>query len=129
MAAVVHGGLVLTAGMTPRRAGVLQVRGTVGDDVDLAAAQEAAAMAAGNALLAVAEAAGGLERVARVLRMTVFVAAVDGFTEHSRVADGASRALTAQLGPRGRAARSAVGVASLPSGAPVEVELTVALAD
>ncbi|SFL32388.1 RidA family protein [Geodermatophilus ruber] len=125
--AVVHGGLVWTAGMTPRRDGRLTVRGVVGADVDLAAAREAAALAAGNTLLAVAEALGSLDAVARCVRMTVFIAAVDGFTEHAAVADAASAVLRERLGERGIVARSAIGVRTLPSGAPVEVELTAAV--
>lgn len=127
VAAVRYGSLVATAGMTPRRAGVLQVRGTVGADVDLAAARAAAELAARNAVTAVEELLGGLDGVAGVLRMTVYVAAAPGFEQHSAVADGASAEVVGLLGPRGRAARAAVGVATLPSGAPVEVDLLVAL--
>lgn len=125
--AVVHGGTVWTAGMTPRRAGQLVVRGVVGRDLDVAAAREAAGMCAENALTAVAEALGGLDPVVRCLKMTVFVAAVDGFTEHAAVADGASGVLRERLGDRGVVARSAIGVRTLPSGAPVEVELVAAV--
>ncbi len=126
MPAVRHGGIVWTAGMTPRRAGELVVRGVVGRDVDLGEARAAAGLAAGNALTAVDESLGGLEQVERCLKMTVFIAAVDGFTEHAAVADGASEALRERLGDRGVVARSAIGVRTLPSGAPVEVELVVA---
>lgn len=122
VAAVVHDGIAYSAGMTPRIDGVLVVTGRVGAEVSLDAAREAAALAARNALAAVAD--GG--HVLRCLRMTVYIAAVEGFTEHSRVADAASDALAAVLG-RAELARSAVGVAGLPGGAPVEVELTVAL--
>lgn len=125
--AVVHGGLAWTAGMTPRRHGELLVRGTVGREVGVAAAREAAGIAAGNTLTALAEALGGLDAVERCLKLTVFVAAVEGFTEHAAVADGASAVLTERLGERGVVARSAVGVATLPSGAPVEVELLAAV--
>ncbi|MGY1642269.1 RidA family protein [Geodermatophilus sp. SYSU D00703] len=125
--AVVHAGLVWTAGMTPRRDGQLVVRGVVGRDVDLATAREAAGLAAGNTLTAVAEALGGLDAVARCVKMTVFIAAVDGFTEHAAVADGASAVLRERLGERGVVARSAIGVRTLPSGAPVEVELVAAV--
>jgi enamine deaminase RidA (YjgF/YER057c/UK114 family) len=125
--AVVHGGLVWTAGMTPRRHGELVVRGVVGRDLDLAAAREAAALAAGNTLTAVAEALGGLDEVERCLKLTVFIAAAEGFTEHAAVADGASAVLRERLGERGVVARSAIGVATLPSGAPVEVELLAAV--
>jgi enamine deaminase RidA (YjgF/YER057c/UK114 family) len=126
--AVVHGGIAYTAGMTPRRYGELVVSGVVGRDLDVGAAREAAGLAAGNAVTAVVEAVG-LPAIVRCLKMTVFIAAVDGFTAHSAVADGASTVLRERLGERGIVARSAVGVATLPSGAPVEVELVVAVDD
>ena len=125
--AVVHDGLAYTAGMTPRHNGELVVVGVVGRDLDVAAAREAAGLAAANALTAVVEAVGDLSAIVRCLKMTVFIAAVEGFTEHSAVADGASAALRERLGDRGAVARSAIGVATLPSGAPVEVELVVAV--
>ena len=125
--AVVHAGVAYTAGMTPRRGGELVVFGVVGRDLDVAAARDAARLAAGNALTAVVEAVGDLSAIVRCLKMTVFIAAVDGFTAHSAVADGASAVLREKLGERGAVVRSAVGVASLPSGAPVEVELVAAV--
>jgi enamine deaminase RidA (YjgF/YER057c/UK114 family) len=124
--AVVHGGLAWTAGMTPRRHGELVFAGVVGREVDLATAREAAALAAGNAVTALVETVG-LANIVRALKMTVFVAAVDGFTAHSAVADAASAVLRERLGDRGTVARSAVGVRTLPSGAPVEVELLAAV--
>jgi enamine deaminase RidA (YjgF/YER057c/UK114 family) len=114
--------------MTPRRSGTLVVTGVVGQDLDVAAAREAAGLAASNALTAVVEAVGDLSAVVRCLKMTVFIAAVDGFTAHSAVADGASEVLRERLGERGAVARSAIGVRTLPSGAPVEVELIAAVA-
>lgn len=125
--AVVHDGVAYTAGMTPRRHGELVVSGVVGRDLDVAAARDAAGLAAANALTAVVEAVGDLSGIVRCLKMTVFIAAVDGFTAHSAVADGASAVLRQRLGDRGAVARSAIGVATLPSGAPVEVELVVAV--
>ncbi|MGY1770931.1 RidA family protein [Blastococcus sp. SYSU D00813] len=125
--AVVHGGMVWTAGMTPRRDGVLLVRGTVGREVDVATAREAAGTAAGNTLTAVEEALGSLDAVERAVKLTVFIAAVEGFTEHAAVADGASAVLRERLGDRGVVARAAIGVATLPGGAPVEVELLAAV--
>lgn len=111
--------------MTPRDlAGELIARGLVGGAVDLALARVAAAQAARNALAAVVAAAGTLEQIERCLRMTVFIACVDGFTDLSVVADAASDELEAHLGPGRRPARSAIGVRSLPGGAPVEIELT-----
>jgi enamine deaminase RidA (YjgF/YER057c/UK114 family) len=122
-----HGDLVVSAGMTPRRHGVLTARGLVGAAVTAEDAKQAAAVAAENALAAVADAAGGLELVRTCLRMTVYVACAEGFVELSGVADGASSALEAHLGPGRRPARAAIGVRSLPGGAPVEVELMVAV--
>jgi enamine deaminase RidA (YjgF/YER057c/UK114 family) len=125
--ALVHDGLAVSAGMTPRVDGRLVVTGLVGADVDVATAADAAGIAARNALAAVAGAAGGLDRVARLLRMSVFVACADGFTEASTVADGATAALVEHVGPDALPVRSAIGVRALPGGAPVEVELTAAV--
>jgi enamine deaminase RidA (YjgF/YER057c/UK114 family) len=125
--AVVHGGFAWTAGMTPRRHGDLVVEGVVGRDLDVATAREAAGLAADNAITALVEAVG-LAGIERAVKMTVFIAAVDGFTAHATVADGASTVLRERLGQRGVVARSAVGVRTLPSGAPVEVELVAAVA-
>lgn len=122
--AVASGGLVWSAGMTPRRDGALVVTGIVGGDLDLATAREAAGLAALNALSAVADAVGGLERITGLAQLTVYVACGASFTEHSAVADGASDALARALGDVPCAARVAVGVASLPGGAPVEVQLS-----
>ncbi len=124
--AAVAGGFVWSAGMTPRRDGRLVITGRVGDEVDLDGAREAAALAAANALAAVAEALGGLEHVERIVHVTVYVSCTPGFTEHSAVADGASGALAALCGERSMPSRVAVGVASLPGGAPVEVQIVAA---
>lgn len=121
------GDLVTTAGMTPRVDGTLVVTGQVGEAVDLDRAKEAAAVAVANALSALAEAAGGLDRIRSLLRMTVYVHAASGFTQHSAVADAATDTLVKYLGGRGVCARSAVGVASLPGDAPLEIELTAVI--
>ena len=71
---------------------------------------------------------GDLERVQRVVRLGVFVASAPSFTDQPRVANGASELLQKVLGENGRHARAAVGAVSLPMGAPVEVEMTVAVA-
>lgn len=122
--AVVHGELVMTAGMTPRIDGELQHRGQVGDAIAVDQAREAAAIAAANALSAAARALGPDRAIDRILRMAVYVNAVGGFSQHSAVADGASEKLRALLGDRAAACRVAVGVASLPGDACVELELT-----
>lgn len=130
--AVVHripgttGGLVMTAGMTPRVDGVIQHPGQVGRDLDVATAQAAAAIAAENALAAAVASLGPHRRFDRVLRLAVYVNAAGDFEQHTAVADGASSRLRELLGEDGDAARAAVGVTSLPGGACVELELTCA---
>lgn len=124
VAAVVEAGIVVTAGMTPRVDGELVHTGRVGAEVTVEQAQEAASIALGNALSAAVDALGTERRLERVLRMTVYVACGPDFTEQTAVADGASARLHDLLGDRGVASRSAVGVASLPGGACVELELT-----
>lgn len=124
----IHQKVAYTAGMTPRRDGSLQVVGRVGEAVSVAQAFDAAELAASNALAAVVDAVGGLERIERVLSMTVWVMAATTFTEHSAVADGASGLVRRVLGSE-PPARAAVGVASLPGGSPVEVAMVVALRD
>jgi enamine deaminase RidA (YjgF/YER057c/UK114 family) len=124
LAALVAGELVLTAGMTPRVDGELRHVGRVGKDVSLDEARDAARIAASNAVAAAAAETGSLDGIARALRLVVFVNAVDGFTRHSVVADAASARLVELLGDRGAVVRTAVGVASLPGGACVEVELS-----
>jgi enamine deaminase RidA (YjgF/YER057c/UK114 family) len=123
----VHGGVAYSAGMTPRLDGVLVARGSVGAEIPAEQAGELAGLAASNALSAIAAAVGGVHNVVRCLRLTVYIAAATGFTGHSAVADGASLALRDRLGERGSVARTAIGVAGLPGGAPVEVELTAAV--
>lgn len=128
MPALVHGTIAFSAGMTPRIDGVLIERGIVGEGVTEADARHAAGVAALNALAAVAESLGGIHHIARCLRMVVYVACTPHFEHHSFVADGASEAIREYLGDHGLPVRTAIGVQSLPGGAPVEVELTVAVA-
>jgi enamine deaminase RidA (YjgF/YER057c/UK114 family) len=122
---VLHDGVVYTAGMTPRRNGELTVTGVVGLAVSVAAARAAAGLAATNALAAVFAALPADARV-RCLRMTVYIACAPDFHDLSEVADGASKAISTTLGADALPARTAVGVQTLPSGAPVEVELVAA---
>jgi enamine deaminase RidA (YjgF/YER057c/UK114 family) len=122
--AAVGPGLVVTAGMTPRVDGDLVHTGRVGIEVTLDEARDAASIALDNALSAVLTALGAGRRLDQVLRLTVYVACGPDFTDHTAVADGASARLHDLLDDRGVASRTAVGVASLPGGACVELELT-----
>lgn len=125
--AVEHDGVVYTAGMTPRRNGELVMSGVVGESVSAEQAYVAAGIAADNALAAVRSVAPGVRRV-RCLRMTVYIACVPTFHDHSAVADGASAAIrAAAYGDDALPVRAAIGVGSLPSGAPVEIDLIAAV--
>lgn len=119
------GNLVLTAGQLPLKDGKLSSTGLVGRDLDTAAAKEAAKHCAINILAQAKAATGDLEKIKRLLKITVFVASAPDFVEQHLVANGASDFLVAALGERGRHARSAVGTASLPLNAPVEIEAII----
>ncbi|QCR43960.1 LysR family transcriptional regulator [Curtobacterium sp. SGAir0471] len=127
--AVVTGQYVYTAGQLPFVDGALPVTGKVGAGVDAETATAQARVAALNALAAVQSAAGSLDRVTRVVKVTVFVASDPSFTGQPAVANGASTLVGDVFGDAGVHARSAVGVAVLPLDAPVEVELVVELSD
>ena len=127
--AVVTGKYVYTAGQLPFVDGALPVTGKVGQTVDAETATAEARTAALNALAAVQSVAGSLDRVARVVKVTVFVASDPSFTGQPGVANGASTLVGDVFGDAGVHARSAVGVAVLPLDAPVEVELVVELTD
>ena len=114
------GSLIFTAGMTPRKDGVLQFSGA---SEPLEKYREAARIAAANALTAARNRLEPGEKIARVLSMTVYVNAGEGFTAHSKIADFASEYLCEELGEAGTAARAAIGVASLPGEAPAEVQI------
>jgi len=118
-------GLILTAGQLPFVDGVLPATGKVGADVTPEQAAELARTAALNAIAAAASVVDGVDQLARVVKLTVFVASDPTFTGQPAVANGASELLRQVFGEAGQHARSAVGVAVLPLDAPVELELTV----
>ena len=128
-AVVVHGGVARTSGQLPRIAGELTCLGTLGDTVSVEEGAEAAEVCALNALAVLAAALGTLDRVERVLTVTGFVASTPDFHQQPAVVDGASRVLHRVFGEAGRHTRSAIGVAALPRGGAVEIEVTVALTD
>ncbi|MFT8638008.1 MAG: RidA family protein [Pseudoclavibacter sp.] len=127
--AVRMGGLVMTSGQLPFDSGSLTATGKVGAGVDVPAAQAAARQAALNAVAAAADVAGGIDRIAAIVKVVGFVASAPGFTGQPQVVNGASELLGEIFGDAGAHVRSAVGVAELPLGAPVEVELVVAVAE
>jgi enamine deaminase RidA (YjgF/YER057c/UK114 family) len=120
------GSLVFTAGQLPLVDGALRASGKVGAEVEPEEAKDLARLCALNGLAAVEDLVG-LETVAGVVKVVGFVASAPGFTGQPGVLNGASELLGSVFDDAGRHARSAVGVAELPLGAPVEVELVVEL--
>jgi enamine deaminase RidA (YjgF/YER057c/UK114 family) len=123
------GRYVYVSGQVPVADGKLLAKGKVGDAVG---AEEAAGLAracALNAIAAAAGAAGGLDEIRRIVKVTGFVASAPGFNGQPQVINGASELLIEVFGEDGRHARSAVGVAELPLDAPVEVELIAEVRD
>jgi len=117
------GGFVYTSGQLPTVDGKLPAVGKVGAEVSASDGAELARACALNALAAAAAAAGGLDAIGRIVKVTGFVASAPGFNGQPQVVNGASELLLEVFGEDGRHARSAVGVAELPLNAPVEVEL------
>ncbi len=130
-AVVVHGGRARTSGQLPRDHSGMIVCGVVGsngaDGITVEAAAEAARWCALNALSVLRAELGSLDRIERVLTVLGFVASAPGFAQQPTVIDGASRLLYEVFGDAGRHSRSAVGVAALPRGGAVEIEVEVAL--
>jgi len=119
------GHLLFVSGQLPFREGELLFRGCVPDEVSPREAEEAARQAAVNALAVVREALGTLNRVERIVRLTGYVFSRPDFRDHPQVMNGASDFLVEVFGERGRHSRVTVGVASLPLGSPVELDLMV----
>jgi len=123
------GNTLYTAGQLPFVEGKLKFIGQLGKDLSIEEGAEAARLALLNALAAVQEGIGDLERVDQVLKLTVFVNSADGFTGQAQVANGASTLLEEIFGERGRHARSTLGTNTLPLGAPVELDLILSIRD
>jgi enamine deaminase RidA (YjgF/YER057c/UK114 family) len=126
---VVSRGLAFVAGQVPIEGGQPLVTGRLGDEI---ATEDGAGWARRCALqvLSVLRAElGSLDRVTRIVKVGVFVACTEDFTEQPKVANGASDLLGEVFGEAGKHARAAVGVPSLPLGVPVEVDLVAEVSD
>lgn len=129
--ALAYGTTVRTSGQLPLVGGELRAKGLVGEGPGCVSIEDAAAcarIAALGALAALAEAAGGIDAIARIVRVVGYVASEPGFTGQASVLNGASGLMIDVFGEAGRHVRSAVGVVSLPLGAPVEIEVEALLA-
>jgi enamine deaminase RidA (YjgF/YER057c/UK114 family) len=126
--AVQSGNLLILSGQLPIKDGKLMAMGVLGQELGTEAGKLAAKWCAVNVLAQARSALGDLEKIARILKITVFVASAPDFAEQHLVANGASDFLVAALGERGKHARSAVGMAALPMNAPVEIEAMIEIA-
>ncbi|MCP4026679.1 MAG: RidA family protein [Sphingomonas sp.] len=117
-------GLLHISGQLPFKDGAV-ITGRLGDSVDLEAGAAAAQACALMLVAQIKAALGGLHRVERIVKLGVFVNSTADFTDQPKVANGASDLMVALFGEAGKHARSAVGVASLPLGAAVEVDAIV----
>ena len=125
--AIRHADIVYTSGMTPRKNGMLQHAGKIRKSDDIAQHKDAVQLATLNALTAARACLTEGERITAALQLTVFLNAEQDFEAHSKMADFASEMLIEQLGTIGIGSRAAIGVATLPTNARVEVTLTVAV--
>ena len=124
---VVDGKTAYASGMVPMEAGALKFKGKVPSVIGLEEAKKAAELCAANLLRVCARDIGSLDKIERVIKLTGFVNSDPDFTEQHIVINGASGLFIDVLGEAGRHARSAIGMANLPLGAAVEVELIVRL--
>ena len=121
--AVQTGNLLFLTGMLPTEGRVAKFIGRVGAELDVAAGRAAAHLAALNALAVARQHLGSLDNVTRIVRLGVYVATSGDVREQPKVADGASELLQDVFGKDKNPSRLVYGVASLPLGTPVELEL------
>jgi enamine deaminase RidA (YjgF/YER057c/UK114 family) len=121
--AVQTGNLLFLSGMLATSGHTATMVGIIGKDLDVKAGRQAAYTAALNVLALARKQLGSLNRVSHVVRLGVYVAATPDFTKHPKVADAASELLRDVFGDQTVSARLVFGVASLPLGSPVELEV------
>jgi len=127
--AVRTGNLLFLSGMLPTEGRTAKFVGRVGAELDVNAGRQAARLAALNSLAVAREHLGSLDRISRIVRIAVSIATSGDFHEHPKVADGASELLQDVFGKDKNPSRSIIGVASLPLGTPVELELIFEIAE
>jgi enamine deaminase RidA (YjgF/YER057c/UK114 family) len=126
---VVSGNMVVVSGTLPMKDGKPQDIGKLGKEFTVEQGQQTAKLCGINILAHVKAACGGdLSRVKKLVRMGIFVASAEGFTDQPKVANGVSDMMVEIFGEAGKHARFAVGVAELPFGVAVEVDATFEIA-
>lgn len=121
VACVQSGGMLFVSGQLPLHADGM-IKGHLGKNVTIDQGKQAAQLCAIQILAQAQKFLGNLERIERLVKLTGFVSCTGDFTDHPAVMNGASDFMVQVLGEAGKHARAAVGVASLPLGAAVEVE-------
>src|SRR5438128_7772632 len=121
------GNLLFLSGMLPVVNRRLTISGRLGENLSVKEGQEAARIASLNALAATKEHLGDLDRLKKLIKLTVLIATTERFTEHAQVADGASNLFAQIFGPQSGHVRLVYGVYSLPIGAPVIVDVVFAI--
>ena len=121
--AVRHADLIYTSGMTPRKAGILVYSGKIRASDPIESHRDAVNLATMNALVAAQACLKEGEKISVILQLNIFLNTDPEFTAHPKIADYASEVLIEYLGPDCIGSRAAVGVATLPSDAPVEIAL------
>jgi enamine deaminase RidA (YjgF/YER057c/UK114 family) len=127
--AVQSGNLLFLSGHGPHKDGAIQYRGKIGKDLTLEEGYAAARLTMLNCLSSIRVALGTLNRVRRVVKVLGFVNSAPGFVDQPKVINGGSDLLIELFGENGRHARSAIGVAELPSDIAVEIEMIVEIAE
>jgi len=125
---VISGNQMFVSGQLPMEDGKIAVAGQLGDNVSLEDGQRAARLCAVNILAQARAALGDLDRVTRIVRLGGFVASADSFTDQPKVVNGASDLMVEVFGDKGRHARAAVGVNTLPLGVAVEIDAIIEFA-
>lgn len=122
---VLAGDLLFVSGVTPKRDGILVYKGRIGEQFTVEDGMQAARLCALNLLSVVKSALGGWNEIVQFVKLTGYICSSPDFTQHPKVMDGASTLLAELFGEQGAHARCAVGVASLPGGACVEIDAIV----
>lgn len=123
--AVQTGNLLFVSGQISAISDQVFIKGKLGRDLSIEQGQEAARLALHNVLAVIRMSVGTLDRIKRIIKLNGWVASAEGFNGQPQVVDGASMLLEEIFGEAGKHARAAIGVAELPLGASVELELIV----
>lgn len=117
------GDLVMTAGQIPFLNGEVKYTGQVGKELSVEEGMEAARICALNCLSVIKDVIGDLDKIEKIVKLTVFVSGTDGAGNQPKVANGASDFIVQVFGENGKHVRAAVGVNGLPLNVPVEIEM------